>query len=299
MGGELMKIVSFSEGQSGKEWLEWRKNGVGASDIGVLTGSNPYKTVLELWNEKCGFTAETPITPPMAHGIKNEPIARDWINSHQNLNLQPLCLEDMEHSFFRASLDGYDAEKSLLTEIKCPLRKDILDKAREHRNLPLSWEHQIQWQIMLCKPKRAFITLWDYRDESCITIEAFAKPTLQEEMRNLAKDFWIKVQMGIAPAPSENDYITVNNPQLQGLLDDYRDHDGVAKAAEARKKELRAQIVEFGDDGNFTCNGYFITRCSPRVTYDMEKMKREGIDVERYVKKNKGIGYYKIFLPKG
>ena len=294
-----MKIVSFTDGQSGKEWLDWRKNGIGASDIGVLTGSNTYKTELTLWDEKCGFKGEDYINPAMAHGIKNESRAREWINKNQQLHLEPLCIEDMEHSFFRASLDGYDSEKKTLVEIKCPVSDDILENAREHRNIPLYWQHQIQWQIMLCKPIRAFIALWDYRYDSCITIEAFAQPTLQKEMRDKASAFWAMVKSGTSPKPSAKDYIHVDDPKLRDLLSEYRDHDGVSKAADIRKKELRAQIVEYGDDGNFTCNGYFITRCMPRITYDIEQMRMNGIDIEKYMKKNKGIGYYRIRLPVG
>ncbi len=293
-----MKIISFGEGQSGEEWLEWRRNGVGASDLGVIMSSNVYKTLLTLWDEKCGFKGEDSINPAMAHGIKNEDRARQWLNKNQQLHLEPLCLEDMEHSHFRASLDGYDSEKKVLAEIKCPVSDDILDKARENRNLPLYWIHQIQWQIMLCKPVRAFIALWDYRYDSCITIEAFAQPTLQKEMREKATEFWRMVQMGIPPKPSVKDYIRVEDQELQDLLLEYQDHDRVSKAADIRKKELKSKIIEFGDDGNFTCNGYYITRCAPRMTYDLEKMRMDGIDIDRYAKKNKGIGYYRISCPK-
>ena len=293
-----MKIVSFEDGQSGKDWLDWRRNGIGASDIGVLTGSNVWKTPLTLWDEKCGFKGEDYINPAMAHGIKNEERARQWINKHNQLDLIPLCIEDNEHSFFRASLDGYDSDKKVLAEIKCPVSDNILDMAREHRNVPLYWQHQIQWQIMLCKPERAFLALWDYRYDSCTTIEAFAQPTLQKEMIEKALEFWRGVQMGRPPKPSPKDYIHVHDPELKALLQEYGDHAAVCKTADARKKELKPQIVEFGDDGNFTCNGYFITRCAPRTSYDMDQMEMDGIDIDQYVKKNSGIGHYRISVPK-
>lgn len=292
-----MKIVSFGDGQSGKDWLDWRKNGVGASDIGVIMGSNVYKTMLSLWDDKCGFKGEDYINAAMAHGIKNEERARQWINKNQQLNLEPLCLEDMESPYFRASLDGYDSEKKVLAEIKCPVSHDVLDRARENRTLPLYWLHQIQWQIMICKPVRAFIALWDYRYDSCITVEAFAQPTLQKEMREKAQEFWRMVQMGVPPKPSSKDYIHVDDSDLKDLLIEYQDHDSVEKAAKLQKKELKSKIVEFGDDGNFTCNGYYISRCAPRITYDMDKMRLDGVDVDAYAKKNNGIGYYRISCP--
>ncbi len=291
-----MKIVSFTQGTD--EWLHWRKNGLGASDMGIVMGSNRFSTHLQLWEIKCGFRKEDPINPAMAHGIKYEDVARKWVNKNQQLMLEPLCIEDVENPHFKASLDGYDDEKKILCEIKCPVSEDILDKVRKHQNMPLYWQHQIQWQIMLCKPVRAFVAIWDYRYESCITIEAFAQPTLQKEMIDNANEFWRKIQMGVAPKPSPKDYVKIEDQKLKELLDEYRDHDSVSKAAVHRKKELKEEIVEFGDDGNFTAYGYFMTRTSPRTVYDMEQMRIDGIDIEKYVKKNNSIGYYRISLPK-
>ena len=33
-------------------WLEERKNGIGGSDAATILGLNPYKTNIELWEEK-------------------------------------------------------------------------------------------------------------------------------------------------------------------------------------------------------------------------------------------------------
>ncbi len=293
-----MKIVTLPDGQGSKEWLEWRRNGIGASDISIIMGSNKYKSPLSLWDEKCGFKAEEEMNFAMEHGVRNEDVARQWVNENHQLNLEPLCVEDMEHSFFKASLDGYDMEGKVLCEIKCPVSDDILDKARENRSIPMYWQHQIQWQIMLTQPTRAFVAVWDYRYDSCVTIEAFAQPTLQKEMKEKAHEFWRGVQMGVPPKPTEKDYIHVDDPALKDLLNEYKDHDAVEKAAKERKKKLKEKIVEFGDDGNFTCGGFFISRCAPRVTYNMDQMRLDGIDVDGYAKKNNGIGYYKISCPK-
>ena len=40
-----------------KEWLEFRKSGIGSSDAAAAVGLNPYKSPLELWMEKTGRTA--------------------------------------------------------------------------------------------------------------------------------------------------------------------------------------------------------------------------------------------------
>lgn len=293
-----MKIITFSEGQQGTEWLDWRKNGIGASDMGIVMRSNKFKTLLQLWDEKCGFSEGDKINPAMAHGIKNEEHARNWINKHQQLNLSPLCVEDIENPQFKASLDGYDPEKKVLAEIKCPVSDKILDNARENRSIPLYWQHQIQWQIMLSQPVRAFVGIWDYRYDSCVTIEAFAQPTLQKEMKEKATEFWRMVQAGVPPKPSSKDFIVVEDPELKGLLMEYSDHDIISKTAEGRKKELKKKIVEYGDDGNFTAFGYYMSRCCARTTYNIDQMRVDGINVDEYAKKSNSIGFYRITPPK-
>ena len=37
-----------------EDWLEERKKGIGGSDAATILGLNPYKTTIELWEEKTG-----------------------------------------------------------------------------------------------------------------------------------------------------------------------------------------------------------------------------------------------------
>ncbi len=291
-----MKIVSFTQGS--EDWLNWRKSGIGASDIAVLTGSNGYTTPLKLWEIKCGFREGDPINTAMAHGIQHEDIARQWMNEHFQFNLKPICIEDTEKAHFRASLDGYDFDSDTLVEIKCPVSESILDKARISQSIPNYWFDQIQWQIMLSSPKKAMLAIWDYRHNSCITLDMFGLTKKIEKMRSLADDFWHHVQIGKAPEPNKSDYIEISDPELHALLLEYQELLIRGSGIDSRKKEVRKQIEEFGDDGNFIAHGFKVQRMSPRVSYDIDKMRMDGIDVDLYAKKNETIGWYRIFPPK-
>lgn len=35
-----------------EEWLQLRRNGIGGSDASVIMGKNPYRSILQLWEEK-------------------------------------------------------------------------------------------------------------------------------------------------------------------------------------------------------------------------------------------------------
>jgi len=295
-----LKTVSFTDGQSGGDWLTWRKHGIGASDIAVIMRSNTYRTVLSLWDEKYQTepAERAPLNAAMRHGIEHEESARTWVNSDQNLNLVPLCLEDVENSHFRASLDGYDSEKRVLCEIKCPVSEYILDKAIEHGDLPKYWLHQIQWQIMICKPIRAFIAVWDYRCSSCVLIECYAEPELQEKMRKKAHDFWRTIEIGASPDPCSKDFILIEDDGLKKLLLEYAQNTKEINFAYEKRKPLRDKIEIYGEGQNFKCEGYSVMRYRPNIRYDIAQMKEDGINVEKYIKKPSGNGYFKIFCPK-
>lgn len=291
-----MKVVRFTQGSS--EWLSWRKNGIGASDISVLMGSNPYLTPLQLWEMKCGYREEDKINEAMQHGIDTEPIARKWLNDNHKLNLTPLCIEDNEFNYMRASLDAYDEKSNLIAEIKCPVSEKTLDKAREYQTIHKYWYHQMQWQMMLTNPKRALCALWDYRHNNCITIEMFGNSKLHEDMKERAKQFWRQVQSGKAPVTQDKDYIHIEDEKLQEYLKEYKQILDGEKVLYERKKVLKPLIAEFGDDGNFKAYGYTVTRHPPRVVYNLDQMRIDGINVDLYATKKNEIGYYVIKPPK-
>lgn len=95
-----------------EEWLQKRGHGVGGSDASCIIAQNPYKTNLQLWQEKMGLVEPEDISdkPYVIYGLNAEnPIRRifefDYTNtlkvSHSN---EILFREDKP--YIRGSLDG-------------------------------------------------------------------------------------------------------------------------------------------------------------------------------------------------
>lgn len=61
-----------------EEWLEERKNGLGASDAGAYMGVSPWKTNEQLWREKAGLVIPEDISdsPAVKYGNEAEPLLR-------------------------------------------------------------------------------------------------------------------------------------------------------------------------------------------------------------------------------
>ena len=45
-----------------EEWLQLRRNGIGGSDASVIMGKNPYRSILQLWEEKNRKSCQLQIT---------------------------------------------------------------------------------------------------------------------------------------------------------------------------------------------------------------------------------------------
>ena len=62
-----------------EEWLEHRKKYIGGSDAAAVIGQNPWKSNIELWEEKTGLIIPKDISdnPNVKFGIDAEPIIRE------------------------------------------------------------------------------------------------------------------------------------------------------------------------------------------------------------------------------
>ncbi len=64
-----MKIVNLSQRE--EDWLDWRRQGVTATDAAILLNRSPYKTRWRLWAEKTGYAREVDLSlnPLVRRGI--------------------------------------------------------------------------------------------------------------------------------------------------------------------------------------------------------------------------------------
>ena len=49
-----MKIFVKTKDLSREVWLRYRTQGIGGSDVSIIAGINPYKSIYQLWLEKTG-----------------------------------------------------------------------------------------------------------------------------------------------------------------------------------------------------------------------------------------------------
>ena len=127
------------------EWLEARKNYIGGSDASCIVGMNPYKTNVELWEEKTGRRQPEDISAKtfVKYGTEAEKYLRelfklDFPQYEAKYIENNLFLNDW-YPFAHASLDGWLEEEETgrkgILEIKTT---NILQSMQKEK-----WNHRI------------------------------------------------------------------------------------------------------------------------------------------------------------
>lgn len=140
-------------------WLRARREGIGASDAGVLLGMSPYKTNVQLWEEKVGLREPEDISdkPAVQYGHDAEPHLRAlFALDHPELEMtyeSPYkIIRSDKYPFIQASPDGELLERSTgrrggfeckTTEIKSPNQWKDWDG-----RIPQTYFCQVVWQMI-------------------------------------------------------------------------------------------------------------------------------------------------------
>jgi len=183
-------VVCLQQGT--REWLEWRHNGIGASDASAIMGENRFKSVREVLLEKQGVARESAQNAAMARGTMLEPEARrNYIERTRN-NVQPACLQSAKHPWLRASVDGLSEDGRAVVEIKCG--ESVYRHSVQYRSVPDYYYGQLQHVLAITNlpvidfwcylPGRAGVLIQVPRDEHYI-----ARLLVAEE------EFWSAVKI--------------------------------------------------------------------------------------------------------
>ncbi len=132
-------IVHLEQGT--KEWLEWRSQGIGASDAPSIMGENPWKSPTDLLKEKCEGKTST-LNAAMIRGNELEPEARKRFETKVGVSFAPACLQSLKYEWLRASLDGFAQDGSAVVEIKCG--ESVYRKTSTSRTVPGYYYGQLQ-----------------------------------------------------------------------------------------------------------------------------------------------------------
>jgi putative phage-type endonuclease len=140
-----MPVINLEQGS--KEWLDYRRRKVMATDTPIILGSNRWKTAFELWEEKLELKEPQEINEAMLRGQQLEEEARKLASSLTLIDFRPAVIESIKYPWLAASLDGLGwLNNQYILEIKCPKERTHLEAI--DGILPSYHLDQIQHQLL-------------------------------------------------------------------------------------------------------------------------------------------------------
>ena len=105
------------------EWREWRRDGIGASDIVIIRGKSRFQTRTQLLMNKIARIEQPLSDYLMRQAANREDEARNYLNKHLSMQLSPLNVVSLRNPDYRASLDSYCPKTKCVHEHKAVGRK--------------------------------------------------------------------------------------------------------------------------------------------------------------------------------
>ena len=142
----LKTIPQFE--QRTKEWFDFRKNNIGASEGAIIFGKSIFSNGKKLLLKKCGYSEPFVTNPACQHGTKYEPVIQLLYQNKNNTVLYEFgSIAHPDYPMISASPDGI-TETGVMIEIKAPFRRKITSIP------PVYYWYQMQQQLQVCNLDR-------------------------------------------------------------------------------------------------------------------------------------------------
>ena len=289
-----MRIFVKTAGMSREEWLRWRTKGIGGSDVSVIAGVNPFRSIFQLWLEKTGQVEPEETENDNTHfGNVLEPVVKREFSKRTGLKVRAkrALLQSEEYPFMLADLDGviYENGKMNLFEAKTAsaYKQEIWEKG-----IPEEYVLQVQHYMAVTGAEKTYLAAlvggnrfyWKVvrRDEQKIA-----------EIIALEKAFWEEnVLAGKEPVPdgsgattdflnekyaSSNGNTILLPEEALGLCRRYEELSGQLNELQDKKDAVSNQLKNFLKNNESGVIGeYRVTwKQVTSTTFDKKRLEKE------------------------
>lgn len=268
--------------QNSPEWHQLRKKHLGASDAPVVMGVSPWKTPLQLWEEKLGLRKEPGDNTAMKYGRDMEEPARQAYERHTNILVTPEVIFHPTKKFMMASLDGISFDRKIILEVKNANEED--HEAAKKGKVPEKYYPQLQHQLD-CEPA-SMLHYWSFHKGKGVLVEVernndYIKTLVEEE-----ECFWQHVVDFEAPELLAKDYRElIDDQEWMEIKRERADLVELQKALDKREHENRRRALNKAAGQSIRGAGLKLTRIVEKGRVDYKAIPElEGVDLTVYRK---------------
>lgn len=267
--------------QGSKEWLELRKNYIGASDAPAIMQVSPWRTPYQVWQEKLGIGGIQEETDAMRYGKRMEEEARRKYEGYTGILVCPEIVFHPKKKFMMASLDGLSFNGDMAVEIKNANYED--HKLAKLGKIPEKYFPQVQHQLACL----GFNVLhyFSYHNGEGVVVEVVRDESYIEKLYLEEGIFWNKVENLETPEMTEKDYMQVDSEEWQQLANDWALITQQLTNLEKKEKEYRQSLIAMAGGANATGCGIKLTKIVKKGSIDYKAIPElKEIDIEQYRK---------------
>ncbi len=307
-------------------WLNWRRFGVGGSDVKALLGEDQYRSLFNLWQDKVGLNfdeADEKLMKMAKRGHKLEPLAADEFAEEMGMKVRRINrgMVHPDECRWRGTIDRRinslgDGRGPGTLEIKTVTQmgfRQILNKgARKgdilqfHSNAAITGD---SWGGLFYLQPDTWQTKW-------FPLEADG--TIQEGIWEAIREFWPLVESKTPPPmdkkldkevkipDSGGEVGIIADPRFQAGFEDFETAESILKEAEAMKKDARKALeLLMAEHGFPVAEGYgrkiFCRPQAGRSSFDKDSFQHTHpeINLANFQKVGKQSTYFRIFPVKG
>ncbi len=275
MSGSL-QILTLDQGTP--EWLALRKTKITATDSCVIMGANPWKTRIQLYNEKILDSNNTFVNERMKRGTDLEPIARELFSIQTGIEMKPAVVVK---DWAMASLDGLSPCGRFALEIKCPGNED--HAIALSGKVPNKYYPQCQKIYYVNDVDICYYYSFDGADGVIVEVKRdqnYIDKMVKEELQ-----FFKCLQNRTPPEPEESDYIYREDDLWKQYATQWTTLVQEMKEMEKIEEELRKQLIFLSGESNSKGAGISLCQVRRKGNIDYSKITElQGIDLEKYRK---------------
>lgn len=172
-----------------KEWLRYRKRGLGGSDAGAVCGLNPYRTAMQVYDDKTTDATEETDNEAMRQGRELEDyVARRFMEAAgKKVRRANFMYYDEENPFMLADVDRMIVGEN--AGLECKTASPYLADRWKNGEIPVSYQIQCYHYMSVCNADAWYIAVVIFgREFKYYRIERDEE--VISDLRQIERNFW-------------------------------------------------------------------------------------------------------------
>jgi putative phage-type endonuclease len=270
--------------QNTPEWLEMRKNHLGASDAPIIMKESPFKTPYRLWQEKLGLVDSVAQTSSMRRGHELEEEARNAYSARTGISTSTCVVFHPSIKYLMASLDGISSDKKNVVEIKNVCLEDHETAAAG--KIPNKYYGQLQQQLSICSELFGIesIDYFSYNTSGSHIVKVFLDEKYIKKLYKEADIFWQRILNFDAPPMGERDFVDMSsNDEWQKAVLNLRAAKVLLEKQKLEEDKYRKILIDLSSGRNCAGNGVTVQKVIRKGMVNYAKIPElSKIDLEKY-----------------